>query len=203
MTKRLITSDWHFDHKNIIKFTKRYDIMAKDGFNLSDECLARYYAGEATSKDVVNIIHNHNMWLHQKANKEISEGDHVWHLGDFSFSKDVDCLHSHLKKLKGVWHFVLGNHDNEVAFRKALHGTPHILVGHYGEIYVGKTKVCLFHYPIEEWHNIHRGSWHLHGHLHGVKGHGGYELKDMEHRMDVGIDAHPEHKLFILEEIVK
>ena len=76
------------------------------------------------------------------------------------------------------------------------------MIGHYHEITVNKVKVCLFHFPVEEWHQIHRGAWHFHGHLHGQKGHGGFEIRDMDRRMDLGVDAHPDHLMYDMEELI-
>ena len=42
----------------------------------------------------------------------------------------------------------------------------------------------MFHYPIAEWDQMHRGSIHLHGHLHGgISGMEEYRCRDM------GMDA--------------
>jgi hypothetical protein len=42
----------------------------------------------------------------------------------------------------------------------------------------------MFHYPIAEWDQMHRGSVHFHGHLHGnVSGMEKYRCRDM------GMDA--------------
>jgi hypothetical protein len=42
----------------------------------------------------------------------------------------------------------------------------------------------MFHYPIAEWDQMHRGSVHFHGHLHGgVSGLEKYRCRDM------GMDA--------------
>lgn len=203
MTKRLVTSDLHFDHNNIVLFTDRYKSMKGAGFSIPEEALNRYMNRLGTTEDKKLVVELHNKWLHQNVLNSIDAGDHVWHLGDFSFTKSEDVLREHILKLKGTWHFILGNHDDESKLRKALLGTKHILVGHYEELSVNKIRVCMLHYPMEEWNAISRGSWHLHGHLHGNKGHGDFMLKEMFNRMDVGLDNHPDHKLFNLEEIIK
>ena len=50
---------------------------------------------------------------------------------------------------------------------------------------VNEVKVVMFHYPIAEWDQMHRGSVHFHGHLHGsVSGMERYRC------IDVGMDSH-------------
>ncbi len=45
--------------------------------------------------------------------------------------------------------------------------------------------IVLCHYPMREWNQCKRGSWHLFGHVHGRLDHAplGYSL-------DVGVDTH-------------
>ncbi len=48
----------------------------------------------------------------------------------------------------------------------------------------GKQKIILCHYPIESWDCKYHGSWHLHGHSHGLT-----PSLDSMARLDVGVDA--------------
>jgi calcineurin-like phosphoesterase family protein len=78
---------------------------------------------------------------------------------------------------------VEGNHDKKLLkdfqFR-AEFGEVHP----YLDINYNGTKVVMFHYPISEWDQMHRGAVHLHGHLHGGKS--GMEKYRC---MDVGMDT--------------
>jgi calcineurin-like phosphoesterase family protein len=47
-----------------------------------------------------------------------------------------------------------------------------------------KHKIVMFHYPIAEWDQMHRGALHLYGHLHG--GDSGLEKY---RAFDVGMDS--------------
>jgi calcineurin-like phosphoesterase family protein len=38
----------------------------------------------------------------------------------------------------------------------------------YFEIIVEDELLILSHYPIASWRDMHRGAWHLHGHVHGA-----------------------------------
>ena len=76
-----------------------------------------------------------------------------------------------------------GNHDrkalNDPTFRRCFKE-----VHNYLDINYNGTKILMFHYPIAEWDQMHRGSLHFHGHLHGgVSGMEKYRCRDM------GMDA--------------
>ena len=75
-------SDLHFDHKNIIKYSKE--------------------------RSHLNSVEEHNQWIIDQWNSVVHKRDLVWILGDVSFSKEGLKL---LKKLKGQKHLILGNHD--------------------------------------------------------------------------------------------
>lgn len=57
----------------------------------------------------------------------------------------------------------------------------------YLEVQIDGVLVVMFHYPIEEWNDRHKSSYHLFGHVHGRIPHG-------NGRLDVGIDN--AYKLF-------
>ena len=59
---------------------------------------------------------------------------------------------------------------------------------------INKKLVVLSHYPIIQWNCAQRGSYHLYGHTHG-------SIKLAGKAFDVGIDNHPEFKLWSWEEL--
>lgn len=139
----------HFHHKNIVKFTDR-----------------------PTTPE------QHTDWLVNLWNSQVKDGDAVYHLGDFTFSREVDKIVDVIKQLNGEKVFILGNHDPDF-FSKLYHE-----VHQYKEIRIDRNKVILFHYPILSFHGQHHGNWHLHGHCHG-------SLKKENTRgkmLDVGLD---------------
>lgn len=117
-------------------------------------------------------------------NAIVAKGDRIYHLGDFSFhsSKRTTDI---LTELKGQIHFVRGNHDDVLGKILKNPNTPRrITISDYKEIRIDGQKLCMFHFPILSWHNVHKGSWHLHGHCHGnLQYHNGPML-------DVGVDCH-------------
>ncbi len=153
-----VTSDLHFGHKNIMSFCP--------------ESRARFrndvaYMNEAMVKE----------W-----NDLIEPEDTVYILGDVAFMSGSDAGRT-VMRLNGTKILVEGNHDRktlqDATFRNAF-----AEVHKYLDINYNGTKVVMFHYPIAEWDQMHRGSVHLHGHLHGgISGMEKFRCRDM------GIDA--------------
>ena len=83
----------------------------------------------------------------------------VYILGDVSFMSGYNASLI-LKRLNGIKILVEGNHDrktlNDVHFRNQFKE-----VHKYLDINYNGTKVVMFHYPIAEWDQMHRGSVHL------------------------------------------
>lgn len=111
-------------------------------------------------------------------NERITKSDIVYHLGDFSFGTRAQTEEL-IGRLKGQIHLIRGNHD-QVLDRFANRFTSY---QDYKEIRVDGRKIVMMHYPIESWHGMHRGAWHLHGHSHGGL------KRIVGQRMDVGIDV--------------
>ena len=138
------TSDLHFGHKNIMRFCPKYRSHCQD-VETMDEMLI-------------------DMW-----NKSVKPNDVVYDLGDLFFYRDLNKIKSILKRLNGKHHLILGNHDVHLLTIKQELLDEGLLesVSSYKEIqlYDG-TKAVLFHYPIFEWNQGHRGTIMLHGHIH-------------------------------------
>lgn len=78
-------SDLHFGHKNILRFDNR-----------------PYNTTEEMELDLIS------RW-----NKQVSNADHVYVLGDFLWKAGSDEWIRILNKLNGNIHLILGNHDPE------------------------------------------------------------------------------------------
>ena len=167
MNKLWFTSDLHFYHKSINRFCPN----TRTGQNALE-----------MNEDLINT------W-----NEQVADEDEVYILGDVSFSGH-DRARLCLERLKGKKHIILGNHDKI----KIYQGMRDILesVEYYKTLKLEGRKVILFHYPIFEWDAMSHGSFHLHGHTHGLDinmGEGRY--------LDVGIDTRPDYKLYSWEEV--
>jgi len=153
-----VTSDLHFGHKNIMNFCP----VTRARFRNDVE-----YMNEAMIKE----------W-----NDLIGAEDTVYILGDIAFMGGYNASLI-VKRLNGIKILVEGNHDRKTL--KDVHFRNQFKEVHkYLDINYNGTKVVMFHYPIAEWDQMHRGSVHFHGHLHGgVSGMEKYRCRDM------GMDA--------------
>lgn len=150
------TSDLHFGHKNIIK-------LCKEPFSSIEE------------RDAL-IIKN---W-----NSVVTDEDFVYVLGDISwYSTERTC--ELFSQLNGHIHIITGNHDSEDTLEALLEKKLIVDYKSYEELLniSKRKKICLFHYPIEEWNGWYRNSIHLHGHIHGTK------FRTGRNRYDVGVNA--------------
>lgn len=157
------TSDLHFGHANIIRYSRRpfADVEAMDAA----------------------IIRNWNAC--------VQPGDAVFHLGDWAMTGDRQRLASWFNQLNGDKYALLGNHDvglrSDVGLQrecfKAVWDVQQIKVRDV-EAHGGWRRVFLHHYAQRVWNKSHHGAFHLYGHSHGT-------LSEESHYfgMDVGIDA--------------
>lgn len=156
--KTWITSDLHFGHQNIMNFCP----VSRTRFRNNVD-----YMNEAMVKE----------W-----NDLIAPDDLVYILGDVAFLPAQKAAET-VNRLNGTKILVEGNHDrkalNDPTFRRSFKE-----VHKYLDINYNGTKVVMFHYPICEWDQMHRGAVHFHGHLHGgTSGMEKFRCRDM------GMDA--------------
>jgi calcineurin-like phosphoesterase family protein len=159
--KYFFSSDQHFSHSNIIRYSKR-------PFKNADEM---------------------NETIIERWNATVSPQDIIYTLGDVMFEKDKGKMEWLLSRLNGEKHLIWGNHDkglhsikwqryfNSAAEMKDLYIPPESNGG------TGQ-HIVLCHYPLLTWNKSHHGSWALHGHCHG-------SLPEDIHarRVDVGVDC--------------
>lgn len=139
MNKVLFTSDLHFGHKNICKFTDRSKVVLQE---------------------------EHDQWLSEVWNSQVKKSDIVYVLGDLSFS-DYERTAKVFSVLNGQIFVVKGNHDRREHLDKLK--AIHIIQGwyEYKEKKINDVSICMFHFPIACWYKQGYGAWHLHGHSHG------------------------------------
>ena len=136
-----ITSDLHFGHTNIMKFCPQ----SRARFN--------------------NDVDYMNEQMIREWNETIAPEDTVYILGDVAFLP-ADKAVKIMRRLNGNKILIEGNHDrkllNDPVFRNCFAEVhPYLCITYE------KTRVIMFHYPIAEWDQMHRGAVHFHGHLHG------------------------------------
>lgn len=156
--KTWITSDTHWGHTNIMKFCPVSRARFRNEVDYMNEAMVREW------------------------NDLIEPADLVYILGDVAFLPAQKAA-EYMKRCNGTKILVEGNHDrkalNDPTFRKCFKE-----VHKYLDINYNGTKVVMFHYPIAEWDQMHRGAVHFHGHLHGgTSGMEKFRCRDM------GMDA--------------
>lgn len=127
-------------------------------------------------------LDEHDELLIARWNEYIRKGDRVYHLGDFSFGS-VEQTETTLSRLKGQIHLIYGNHDEVLRTPKMAKFFSSRQ--DYKEIRIDKQKVVMFHFPIHEWNQCHRGAFHLFGHVHDTYG------AVRGRSLNVGIDNRP------------
>lgn len=132
------TSDPHFGHKNILKYTNR----------------GHYF----------NDVDEHDAILVENWNNVVRPKDEIYCLGDFALCSDErrDLI---TDQLNGKIHLILGNHDKKLT-RNFVNKFES--VQHYKEITRFRPNIILFHYAMRVWNKSHYGNWQLYGHSHGM-----------------------------------
>jgi calcineurin-like phosphoesterase family protein len=168
------TSDLHHSHKRITEFTERKH------FTSSEE---------------------HNSWLKNIWNKQVTKHDTVVHLGDFSFASKYEEVKEFLEGLNGQKRMLKGNHDRSDILQKLKDKQVIQNWSHYEETKINEVSTVLFHFPILSWHKQGYGAFHLHGHCHGSL------VQPFGKLLDVGLDSaynlFGEHRFFTTEDIVE
>lgn len=166
-----ITSDLHFRHDKIINICNR----------------------PTTPEE-------HDEWLIKQINSVVKTSDTVYHLGDFSFTKNINDIRKFCNRLNGKWYHILGNHDNEKVLAESFGGTRHNILGLYHELKYNGRFIVMMHYPIERWNRDHYNSLHLFGHLHTIENF--HRLKPIDNRKLVSLDSNIEFKPYKLDDIL-
>jgi calcineurin-like phosphoesterase family protein len=159
-----LTADNHFGHTNILTYCSRLFVNVDE----MDEALIESW------------------------NKYIKPDDTVYHLGDFTLggAKAAERL---FLRLNGIIH-VLGyrwHHDkrwiDKQFYLSAKHypviiEPPIVVLEDVEQVNDRSVPAILCHYAFEIWDRRHYGSFHFHGHSHGM-------LKNLYKRLDIGVDS--------------
>jgi calcineurin-like phosphoesterase family protein len=170
------SSDHHFGHANILSY-----------------CNHRPWS---TAEEM-------NEGLISRWNERVAPKDTVYHLGDFTLTKDIDQVDSWLGRLNGTIRLVRGNHDNWVRKADQLKNRHKLKwIEHYAErkFHVDGTthKVVMCHFPMLFWHGSHYGAFHIHGHSHGHA----QKYNEGLRRYDVGVDCNNWYPV-LMEKVIR
>jgi len=134
------TSDTHFNHKNIIKYTDR----------------------------PFSSIEEHNQTLIDNWNSVVGPDDTVFHLGDFAFGT-FNQWKMIREQLNGYIVLILGNHDFAQCDNISRLNDLFDFVSQQMLIRVGKKRIILSHYPMlcySGYNSEKHPTWQLFGHVH-------------------------------------
>ena len=142
MKNIFFTSDHHFGHKNIIKFSNR-----------------PFESVEEMDETMI-----------ERWNEKVGPNDDVYHLGDVALCSP-NKLQKILDRLNGNIHLIKGNHEksakqcqDQFVWVKDYHE----LKVQDDEFEKGSQLIVLLHYGMRVWNKAHWGSYHLYGHSHGM-----------------------------------
>lgn len=172
--KTYFTSDCHFGHFNVIKYSNRP--YGKPG---------EVFDPEITDARKVEIVHEMDEDMIAGWNEKVCQYDYVYILGDMFFHKATQAARI-LPRLNGIKILIYGNHDKVIRdnadLRKHFYEIHEFLERDF-QTPGQKIKIVMCHYALRVWNKSHHGSLHLYGHSHGT-------LPDAGNRsMDVGMDA--------------
>jgi len=135
------TSDHHFGHTNIIKFSDRPFESVEE---MDEELIKRW-------------------------NSKIRKNDHVYHLGDFGLCKSYR-MKDILDQLNGKIYLIRGNHEGAAQANPGrfewIKDYFELSIPD-ADAPNGRQKIMLLHYAMRVWRSSFRGTWHLYGHSHG------------------------------------
>lgn len=119
-------------------------------------------------------------------NERVGPGDELYHLGDFSYRINKEAAAGIRRRIRcRRVHLVPGNHDKAWEDGEGFLVEPPIR-----ELKLDDgTRLVLCHYPLMSWNGMHRGSIHLHGHIHSGAGYNESQRDQGIRRFDVGVDA--------------
>lgn len=169
------TSDSHFGHENIIRFSNR---PFKNADHMTEELVKSW-------------------------NEVVGEDDDVYHMGDFSLTNATKTQEI-LYRLNGNIHLIKGNHEKSV-LQKSYNKDRFTWIKDYHEMSIvmpdgTKQMIVMCHYGMRVWNKSHHGSWMLYGHSHDSMEH-----ETWGRSMDVGVDSAyrilGEYRPFSLREI--
>lgn len=166
------SADLHFFHRNLCRGTSQW--------------------GPSNMVRDFDTLEQMNEVIIDNINRVVSKNDTFYILGDFCFGGIKNYMMRERINCSNV-HYICGNHSNK-------HGQEYdpimpngknvsslfLSYGFYKEIFHNKTRMVLFHYPINSWNDMSSGSIHLFGHCHSTPEN---RFFNGGKSMDVGLDG--------------
>lgn len=166
--------------------------MSRQIYYCSDHHFYHNLIWQSKRRSDFESIQEMNEILIENHNRKVSEDDIVYFLGDVIFSSSSELelrMKDTVGRMNGEKILILGNHDfhniKKSAFSQYFKEIREIAV-----IQDSGNNIHLCHYPLLSWWNKIRGSYHIHGHLHGIKDCKEFEvLKGEERALSACLDV--------------
>lgn len=179
------TSDHHFGHGNIIKYSERLEFASPYEAEVLQSGDSRRIRELKISRASIEQM---TEGMIQRWNSVVPPSGLVYHLGDMFLTNSVEDAIDIRNRLNGRIRYIVGNHDKIAKkMRQCFDSFDEI-----DEIKIedssareGEQSIVLCHYAMRVWNKSHHGTWMLYGHSHG-------SLPDDPHALsfDVGVDCH-------------
>jgi calcineurin-like phosphoesterase family protein len=169
--KTWITSDHHFGHANIIKYTNRpYEDVAE----MDEELISAWNGCVAPDDDVYHLgdftlgEKNYASYYFERINGKITVLGNIWHHDKRWLNKDILIP-------QGSGFFTKSGHMPYIEM-------PYLVLESADMDTAGNDlPIVLCHFPFLHWYRQHYGSLHFHGHSHGAS-------DPRTNCLDVGVD---------------
>ena len=206
------TSDTHFNHNNVIKFSDRREFMSDeelDYVSAVHEVLMRPESSVVRNSLIAEwnkfkisdeSVERMNEHLIEEWNGHVGNGDRVYFLGDFAYGKPHEIIPI-FDRLNGQIFLIKGNHDShtENAFKRL--GIPKNVVWKDGlrdleSVTIDGVNIQMSHYAMRTWNRASYGAIHVYGHSHG-------SLPERGRSMDVGVDTKSNYGPWSAREVIE
>lgn len=179
------TSDTHFGHGNIIKYSNRPFLTELDKEEFAKESVDFNRPKWRVSQEAIAAMDNE---LLKQINDMVGENDVLYHLGDFALPGKYNYYqrcHQYRNRIKCknviiIW----GNHDDRSIYN--LFSADYDLK--YLKVPDINKDIVLCHYAMAIWNKCHKGSWHLYGHSHSTAEPWLDTIMNGRRSIDVGVD---------------
>jgi len=201
LIKVFFTSDWHFQHKAVMKYNGRFEFMNEQEQLEMSNAKARspkYYDRNEVKHIDISEESSARMTegLLNRINKRVPKDGWLFVLGDQGMFKTVEQAAQIFNGIKcDRVFFIEGNHDDKIMIDavehcREVHGRKQwMFIGDMAHLEVGESpawvSLHLSHYPMARWHKSHYGSINLYGHCHS---HFESYRPACTKQMDVGVD---------------
>lgn len=153
-----------------------------------------------------NNLQEYKEEIIKRWNNKVKEDDIVYVLGDIVEDNSPHTIEV-FKKLNGIKHFIIGNHDLNVLEDIKCSGIFES-IDFMKVIDDSGRKVCICHYPVMDWMEFNRNGMFVYGHVHNKTENNGAAYAEIKQyylnkpAFNCGVDV-TNYEPVTLEEMIK